>query len=118
MPDIKPTDRVTFRAVDMESIPVGANPFLHDYFSMGTQLVRGWWAMHDGYDSKDDPKSQFALRHLYLYNSRSGQRVRLEVHPEQPRTQQEILLRIQHLQAETATLLEELHALVDQTAET
>lgn len=116
MLDLKPTDRVTFRPVDMESIPVGANPFLHDHWSMGTQLVRGWWAMHDGYDSKDDPTGQYALTHLYLYNSRSGQRVRLEIHPEQPRTQQEILLRIQHLQAETATLLEELQKLVDKEA--
>lgn len=110
MLDIKPDDRVSIRAVDMDSIPMGSNPFHHDYFSMGTQLVRGWWAMHDGYDSQDN---QFALRHLYLVNTRSGQRVRLEVHPEQPRTMQEILLRVQHLQAETATLLEELQKLVD-----
>lgn len=113
MLDIKPNDRISIRAVDMESIPVGANPFHHDHWSMGTPLVRGWIAMHDGYDSKDNPSSQFALQHLYLVNTRSGQRVRLEIHPEQPRTKQEILLRVQYLQAETATLLEELQQLVD-----
>lgn len=113
MSDINPNDRVTFRAVEMESIPVGANPFLHDYFSMGTQLVRGWWAMHDGYDSKDDPKSQFALRHLYLYNERSGQRIRLEILPQQPQTAAECLERVQRLTGEIDSLLQQLQQLVD-----
>lgn len=72
------TDRVKVRVSDAGDIPVGANPFHHDSCRMGTTLVRGWMAMHEGYDSEI---SKFPLSHLILVNTRTGQRIRLDMEP-------------------------------------
>lgn len=74
-------ERVRVKVKSMEDIPVGANPFHHDAFSMGTHLVRGWVAMHPGFDRDEDPES---LDWIYLYNSRSGQRIRIELQHQVP----------------------------------
>lgn len=65
--------------VPMESIPAGANPFLHDHIRMGTDLTRGWIVMHNGGDSKDVPEGH---QFLYLVNTRTGQRIGLRFHPQ------------------------------------
>lgn len=67
-------DFVDVRIEHMNPLPARSNPFHYDLSSMGTSLVRGWVVMHDGFDSERD---QMALRGMYLYNSRTGQRIRL-----------------------------------------
>lgn len=68
-------EQCTVRVTAMESIPAGANPFLYDSWPMGIQLPNGWLVMlTTGLDSKDDPH---ALTWLYLVNTRSGQRIKL-----------------------------------------
>jgi hypothetical protein len=59
---------------DMPSIPAGDNPFWHDSMSMGTNLVRGWMVMHEGFDRADEPLD---LHWLVLVNTRTGERWRL-----------------------------------------
>jgi hypothetical protein len=53
------------------SWPIGANPFHHDASSMGSELVRGWIAMHEGYDREESPRP---LQRITLFNSRTGDR--------------------------------------------
>lgn len=55
-------------------IPAGDNPFHHDAFHMGTDLVRGWMVMHPGFDSKNNPLD---LGYVILINTRTGQRIRI-----------------------------------------
>jgi hypothetical protein len=60
----------------MEPLPVDSNPFLSDQWSMGTTLVRGWTVMHPGFDNKDNP---LPMTFIYLYNARTGQRIRVNL---------------------------------------
>lgn len=69
-------ERVKATVEDMEPIPAGANPFVHDDYSMGTDLVRGWTVMHPGFDNKEEPR---ALQWLYLVNTRTGQRIKIKL---------------------------------------
>lgn len=69
-------EQVCASIVAMEPIPAGANPFIHDDFSMGTDLPRGWVIMHPGFDSKDNP---LAMEWIYLVNTRTGQRIQIEL---------------------------------------
>lgn len=55
-------------------IPAGDNPFHHDAFHMGSELVRGWMVMHPGYDRKDNPLD---LGYVILINTRTGQRIHI-----------------------------------------
>lgn len=75
---LKCTDFVAVTVEEMTPIPADSNPFHHDAWSMGTDLVRGWMVMHDGYN---DPH-QFPLAGLYLVNQKSGQRIRLKFAPQ------------------------------------
>ena len=61
---------------EMEPFPADCNPFRHDAMSMGSNLVRGWMAMHDGFDRAEEP---MPLNWLYLVNTRSGRRVRIHL---------------------------------------
>jgi hypothetical protein len=61
---------------EMEPFPANCNPFRYDAFSMGSDLVRGWMAMHEGFDRKESP---FPLNWLYLVNTRTGRRVRIHL---------------------------------------
>lgn len=61
---------------DPMDLSKSANPFNYDGFSMGTQLVRGWVAMHDGYDRLEEP---FPLQRLDLVNTRSGQWIKINL---------------------------------------
>jgi hypothetical protein len=65
---LKQTDLVNLKAMPMESIPAGANPFHHDASSMGTNLSRGWMMMHQG------EFSDHGLTQPYLVNTVTGQR--------------------------------------------
>lgn len=69
-------EQVTVTVVAMEPIPPNANPFHHDDFSMGTDLPRGWVIMHPGFDNKNEP---MAMQWMYLVNTRTGQRIRLDL---------------------------------------
>lgn len=69
-------ERVKAKIKKMKPIPADANPFHHDDWSMGTSLPRGWVVMHPGYDRKEDPRS---MDWLYLVNTRTGQRIRIEL---------------------------------------
>jgi hypothetical protein len=76
-PHYKATDFV--RVVQVEdktpmNLEQSANPFHYDGFSMGTTLVRGWIAMHDGYDHPENP---MPMTRLDLVNTRSGQWISL-----------------------------------------
>lgn len=75
---IKPTDLVNLKVSDMPPIPANSNPFHHDSFSMGTELVRGWMAMHAGFSSND------GLEDMYLVNTTTGQRLFLELTSKTP----------------------------------
>jgi hypothetical protein len=57
---------------ELDPIPRDSNPFHYDSFSMGSDLIRGWMVMHEGYDSNE---AQRPLRSLTLINTRSGQRI-------------------------------------------
>lgn len=83
LPIYRPTGREQVQVLveAMTPIPAGANPFNHDDWSMGTDLVRGWVVMHKGQDNKDEPEG---LSSMYLVNTRSGQRIRLRFAPEIP----------------------------------
>jgi len=59
-------------------IPANENPFWHDSFNMGTTLVRGWTIMHPGYDRTEDPQN---LDYMILVNTRTGQRIRVDLTP-------------------------------------
>lgn len=72
-------EHVTASVSTMESIPAGSNPFNHDLSSMGTNLVRGWIIMHDGFDSADEPQ---ALTNMYMVNTRTGQRIKINLEHE------------------------------------
>lgn len=65
----------------MAPIPANANPFHHDGFNMGSPLVRGWMAMHAGYDNERSPMD---LEYIILVNQRTGQRIRLDMAPVYP----------------------------------
>lgn len=68
-------EQCTIRVSAMEPIPAGANPFLYDSWPMGIQLPNDWLVMlTSGLDRKDDPHG---LAWLYLVNTRSGQRIKL-----------------------------------------
>lgn len=60
----------------LEPIPPESNPFHYDAYNMGTPLVRGWIVMHSGYDSEDQP---FPMTYLILVNTRTGQRIRIDM---------------------------------------
>lgn len=62
-------EQCTVRVTAMEPIPAGANPFHHDDWSMGTDIANGWTAMFSG--------SGETLNSMYLVNTRSGQRIKL-----------------------------------------
>lgn len=62
----------------LEPIPAEENPFWHDSFNMGTDLVRGWMVMHEGPDRTDSPRN---LNFVILVNQRTGQRIRVDLRP-------------------------------------
>lgn len=76
--ELQVTDFVEVEHFPMAPIPAGDNPFWHDLSSMGTDLVRGWLVMHDGFDRKEEPRP---LQGLYLVNQRTGQRIGLRFRP-------------------------------------
>lgn len=76
--ELQVTDQVDVVVIDMPPIPAGANPFHHDLTSMGTDLVRGWMVMHDGFDRVECPRP---LHGMYLVNTRTGQRIMLKFLP-------------------------------------
>lgn len=67
---------VQITAKDIEPIPPNSNPYLYDHWRMGSSLLRGWEVMHEGYDNSAEPKP---LSHLILINTRSGQRIHLQL---------------------------------------
>lgn len=99
MSELEHNSLVAIEVVDMVSLPVDSNPFHYDTFSMGTELARGWTAMHAGYDRKEDPRP---LNGLYLYNARSGQRIQLKF-KERPTTKKGHLLAAAELLNQTRT---------------
>ena len=62
----------------VDGIPAGANPFHYDEWRMGSDLVRGWMVMHPGFDNKSEPAP---LDHMVLINTRTGQRIRIDLRP-------------------------------------
>lgn len=71
------------QAWKMEPIPKDANPFNHDTYHMGTSIVRGWWAMHRGFDADTAEKGgQFPIEYMILINTRTGNRVKIKIEPE------------------------------------
>lgn len=59
---------------DLPRLPPGANPFHHDSYHMGSHLVRGWLAMHNGFDNPTSPRP---LDYIILINTRTGRRLKL-----------------------------------------
>lgn len=64
------------------SWPVNANPMRLDLMSMGTDLVRGWTLLHEGYDNKQEPRP---LTRFTMYNDRTGDRFTVIFTPMDPR---------------------------------
>lgn len=62
--------------------PRNCNPLRRDRFSMMTELVRGWYILHEGYDNREN---QFPLREARFYNSRTGNMFALRFTPMDPR---------------------------------
>lgn len=71
----------------MAPIPADSNPFHYDSMRMGTDLVRGWMAMHDGFDRKETPLD---LNHVILINTRTGQRIFVDLQNCYPKTAEQI----------------------------
>jgi hypothetical protein len=57
--------------VQMDPIPVGANPFNHDAYNMGVQVSGAWTAMYDKHIGDVDPA------YIIMVNSKTGQRFKL-----------------------------------------
>lgn len=76
--EYRPTghEQVVASISEMKPIPANANPFNYDSFSMGTHLPRDWTVMHPGFDNKSDPQ---AMLWLYLVNTRTGQRIQVNL---------------------------------------
>lgn len=68
----KDTDFVDVKVSEMESIPPNSNPYLFDYVNSGLGLVHGWEAMFSS--SQSSP-----LKELILVNTKSGQRLKLDL---------------------------------------
>jgi hypothetical protein len=64
--------------VKEESWPINANPMRLDHMNMGTDLVRGWFLLHEGYDNKEEPRP---LTRFTMYNSRTGDRFTVHFTP-------------------------------------
>lgn len=62
--------RVHAHVKELKSFPPNCNAMHHDRWSMGTPLVRGWIALHEGYGRPDFPDP---LRSVTLVNEVSGQ---------------------------------------------
>lgn len=74
---IPPKTVAVFPSVrEMTFFPRNCNPFHHDLSHMGTPLVRGWVAMHEGY-GRPDVEDQ--LRYVILVNTRTGRRLRVDI---------------------------------------
>ena len=67
---------VKLTLTEVPGIPAGANPFRHDHFNMGSDLVRGWMVMHEGFGSPDWPTN---LSYLILVNTNTGQRFHIKI---------------------------------------
>lgn len=72
-PDGKPIFAIP-KVEPLPSYPQNCNPFHHEPILMGTQLVRGWVAMHEGYDRPEEPQP---LNFVILVNTRTGQRFKV-----------------------------------------
>jgi hypothetical protein len=70
--------RVHAYVKEMPSWPPNCNAMRHDLWNMGTPLLRGWIALHEGYGRPDFPDP---LRWVELVNEVSGQRFRVHFHP-------------------------------------
>lgn len=68
---VAPATHVTAAVEELPSWPPNCNSMRHDHFSMGTPLVRGWIALHEGYGRPGDIDP---LRNVTLVNEKSGQR--------------------------------------------
>lgn len=77
-PEVKVDSFVRVEQQPVSHIEPNSNPFHHDLFNMGTTLVRGWVVMHEGYDRNDSP---LPLHYLILVNTRTGQRIHLNLRP-------------------------------------
>lgn len=79
IPEVKDKE-LRVQAWKMKPIPAGDNPFHHDLYNMGTTIVRGWIAMHPGYDS-DTPEegAQYPIEYIILVNTRTGNRVKIKI---------------------------------------
>jgi hypothetical protein len=64
--------------VKEENWPVNANPMRLDTMSMGTDLVRGWHLLHEGFDNKSEPRP---LTRFTMYNDRTGDRFTVHFTP-------------------------------------
>lgn len=74
-------------------IPANSNPFHHDSQRMGTDLVRGWMVMHEGFDSKENP---YNLTHVVLINQRTGQRIMVDMSSIYPQeAEEEVVAEVQ-----------------------
>ena len=102
-------ENVKIQVTPEESIPEGSNPFHFDSWRMGSELVRGWMVMTEGFDNPREPRP---ATHFILVNTRTGQRVRLDLVPES----QAVLSKEEELILENAALkvrLEAIKGMVD-----
>jgi hypothetical protein len=77
---VKDFTPVTASVMEMKSYPPNCNPFHHDMFHMGTNLVRGWMVMHEGFVPDG---SQFPLRYVEMVNFITGQRFKVSFAPKE-----------------------------------
>lgn len=68
------------KLTELPPIPVGANPFNHDLFNMGTRLGKGITVMHRNFPDAPCP-------YLIIIDSNTGKRVRIDItDPEEDKT--------------------------------
>jgi hypothetical protein len=79
---LEANEEVAATVSEMQAFPPNCNPFRHDHFHMGSDLVRGWMAMHSGFDRDDEP---LPLNYVILVNQRTGQRLKVELLPKTPK---------------------------------
>lgn len=67
-------ERTGIAVTELLSHPPFQNPMQYDKFHMGNHLVRGWMALHKGFDN---PASPQPLEYIILHNTRDGRRFKI-----------------------------------------
>lgn len=75
---VKPETQVHAHVKELPPFSPNCNSMQHDHWRMGTPLVRGWIALHEGFGRPGDVDP---LRNVILVNEKTGQRFQVNFTP-------------------------------------